>query len=401
MREKILFLTTLMPYPIDNGGKIKTYNTLKALNEEYDIDLMCYYEDETELVFKDELKKVLVNITLFKQKITTSINKKHMLYLAFKNILTVNPVTVAKFKNNEFEKEIIKKLERSQYRYIYIDHMQIAINLNKDTLTKYKIILDQHNCEYLIMKRKCLSESNIIKKIFFLIEYIKVKKFESTLLKLATKVIILSEADKKSMNSIGDINCKCDIIPIPIDNNYCKEIVEKEGDEINLLFLGTMSWMPNYEGIIWFLDNVIPKLNKKNIKYKLYIVGKSPDKKILSYESEKVIITGYVEDINFYIGKCDVMIVPIFFGSGLRVKILEALAKGIPVISTHIGAEGIELLGEREIIYADNSEEFIEAIVKMKDINLRRKIAMNGMKIFEENYSLSALKFKILNVIKE
>lgn len=402
MKEHILFVTTLLPYPLDNGGKIKTYNTLKILAEEYYIDLVCFYEEESEKENIGILNKLCTTVTCYKGKIITSNNKTYMCKLALKSIFSKLPLTIMKFQNRDFTNFINYKLANKKYKYIHIDHLQVAINVNRNNNKQTQIILDEHNCEYLIMKRKYFEESNILKKIFFGYEYLKLKNYEKSIINRSNKIITLSDKDKATLNELCGKSLPIEVIPIPIEATFSKKNVNSELEKVKLLFLGTMSWMPNYEGIVWFLNNVVNKMRKNDIPFELYIVGKNPGNDIVKYHNNKdIIVTGYVEDVDEYIERCDFVVVPIFFGSGLRVKILEALAKSIPVISTDIGAEGLQVTNNKDILLANNEEEFIDAINKLKKASMREYISTNGKNLFDEKYSFEAIKIRLLNLLDE
>ncbi|MDZ5254361.1 glycosyltransferase family 4 protein [Clostridium sp. LIBA-8841] len=402
MKKNILFISTLLPYPLNNGGKIKTYNTLKILSESYDIDLICYYENENELKYIENLKEVAKNIDVFKSKITTNDNKKYMCKLALKSLFTSLPLTVLKFFSGNFSQLIHKKIEENKYEKLYIDHLQISINIKNFNLKNLDYILDEHNCEYLIMKRKAKEEKNIFKKIFFGLEYLKLKNYEKNIGDKVNKIIALSENDKKELDNIGIKMNKIKVIPIAFSTDYIKENLNEKKECLNILFLGTMSWMPNYEGVLWFLKNVIPILREEKMNFKFYIVGKGASDEINQYDNGKDIeILGFVEDLNQYFDLCDCMIVPIFFGSGLRVKIIEAFAKKMPVISTTIGAEGLNIENKKNILIADSSKEFLSSLKDINNPKIREKLARNGRIVFENEYSFEAIKNKILKFLKK
>lgn len=399
---RILFITNLLPYPLDNGGKIKTYNMLKMISKNNTVDLCCFYESDNELKFVNNIKKVCDDIYPFKKKITTSTNFKYMIGKAFRSLFSFKPMTVIKFEDDGLKEKIRELEEENNYDVIYIDHLQLATYLN-NSKTEFKI-LDEHNCESTIIKRTFNEEKNFAKKVFLWLEYKKLESFERKNLEKADRIVVLSKEDKDTLELLSP-SCKKDdkfeIIPIPVECNFVKNSnYIKDKEQVKIMFLGTLSWNPNKEAIIWFLKNVMPKLNER---YQLYIVGKDPSREILE-ESEKfknVTITGYVDDVNEYIELCDLMVVPIFIGSGLRVKILEALGKGIPVISTQIGAEGIDTCNGKNIIISNNEQDFIDGIESLKDDGLYKKIKMNGMKTYKEEYSFDAVCDRVSALFKK
>lgn len=397
---KVLFITNLVPYPLDNGGKIKTYNMLKMISVDNEIDLCCFHENNMNNNCINELKKICKNVYSFEKKITTSTNHKYMIKLAIKSIFSFYPLTVLKFEDSRMKKLINDLRKKNNYDVIYIDHLQLSIYL-KEGFRELKI-LDEHNCESMIMKRTFLEEKNILKKIFLGLEYKKLNRFESKQLNKVDKIIVLSKEDRDTLLKISDTKKnKYSIIPIPIECNfYKKSNFIEDKNKVRIMFLGTLSWNPNREAILWFLKNVMPELDNR---YELYIVGKDPSKDVLdlSNKFKNVKITGYVNDVNEYIELCDIMIVPIFIGSGLRVKILEALGKGIPVISTNIGAEGIAVNNNKEIIFANNKDEFIKGLIKLEDDNYYLSIKKNGRSLYEKEYSFDAISSKVRYILNK
>lgn len=399
---KILFITNLIPYPLDNGGKIKTYNILEILSEENEIDLFAFYENEKERESIDFLKRKFRNVVGVEKILTTKKNIFYMLTIAIKSIFSKYPFVILKYIDKKMRNLLEEYILDNNYDLIYIDHLQLGVYYDVLKKTNKKIYLDEHNCEYQILKRKFHDESSILKKIFFGLEYKKLKKFEETIINKVDKVIVLSDEDKKLLMSNKNED-KFINIPIPIKTNYKKIIGSRIQDEINLIFLGTLTWYPNAQGIEWFVDNVIPILERDEIKYKLHIVGKDPSISLIEKckENDNVIITGYVDSIDEYIDKCDIMIVPIFIGSGMRVKILEGLGKRIPIISTSIGAEGIEIKNNKNILLANDENEFVESIINLKNKELYETLQVNGYETFNNLYSIEAISKKYKNDVLE
>lgn len=400
---KILFITNLLPYPLDNGGKIKTYNTLNILSNGNDIDLFSFYESDKEENSISFIKERFNSLNVIRKTLTTSKDLKKMSIIAFKSLFSKLPFVILKYRDKNMISILKKSIKNKKYDLIYIDHLQLAVYMDVFINADCPIYLDQHNCESQILKRRIYESKSYLSKLFSKIEYEKLKKFEQYIIQKVDKVIALSEEDKNFMikeNTI-DIN-KFNIVPIPINIDYKKPILDNIDRKLNIIFLGTLSWFPNAQGIEWFVKRVIPKMENKKIDYNLFIVGKDPSSSLkdLCSKYKNITITGYVENINKYIEICDIMIVPIFIGSGMRVKILEGLGKRIPIISTRIGAEGILVKDNRDILFAENEEEFICKILKLKDIEVYKSIQKHGEDIFEKEYSINAISKKYLSLFE-
>lgn len=405
---KILFLTNLLPYPLDNGGKIKTYSTLKALtNAGHDIDLLCFREVNDEKN-TECLKNILgcKNIYEVNHKLTTSIYLKYMMFIAIMSIFSKYSFGIYKYNSMKMKKLIISLLQNNNYDCVYYDHLQMFLydNIVRSKKHSIKSVLDEHNCEYLIMERNYYNTSNLFKKAFLKLETFKLKKFEISALKSVNKVIFLSEEDKEEFSKLIDFNINTSIIPIGIETP--REMIEyeyKDLDCVSILFVGTLSWAPNNDGLIWFLRNVAPKINEKCCEFRITVVGKNPSRELLdiSERYKNMNITGYVESVIPFYREADFMIVPLFVGSGQRVKIIEGFSYGIPIISTTIGAEGLEYKEQENILIANNENEFLEKINMMKNGGLRKKLSKNAKTTFDKYYSINAVEQKIQNVISD
>ncbi len=392
---KILFLTNLLPYPLDNGGKIKTYTTIKNFFDlGHEVDLMCFKENkDSMLVDECEILKICKSVVQVYLPLTTVENKKYMINIAMKSIFSKKPFSIYKYKSKDFVQKLTDKSNNS-YDIIYFDHLPMCVYLDlvRNLWPDTRIILDEHNCESVITKRKEKETKKIGKKIFLKLETIKLEKFEAESIKHVTKTIVLSNADYASLKTLLNRDFIHEIIPIGVQDRGLKK--NNNNTELNILFIGTLTWEPNNLGLIWFLKEVIPIIEKERLSYHLYIVGKNPSndvRKICEKYKDRITITGYVESVDEYYDKCDLAIVPLFIGSGQRVKLIEAFSKGMPAISTEIGAEGLEYINNKNIVIANNKNDFARAIFLMEDEELRFNIGNNARRNYDEFYSSRAI----------
>lgn len=393
----ILFLTNLLPYPLDNGGKIKTYTTLNSLaNAGHKVDLVCFKESTASYASEEkELSHICNSVHQVYQKLTTAENKTYMMILAVKSMFSKFPLSTYKFISKEM-KEYLESKKNTNYELIYFDHLPLYVyhKICKEIWTNAKVILDEHNCEATIMKRNAETAHNPIKKAFVSYEASKVKRFESKALLSADKSIILSTEDYKTLRSATGKDFEYSIIPIGVmDRGRKKERDETDGI-LNVLFVGTLTWEPNNQGLIWFIEKVIPLMESNKMKYHFYIVGKNPSEEVVekTKSNENITVTGYVDSVDDYYDRCDCTVVPLFIGSGQRVKLIEAFSKGMPSISTSIGAEGLEYINGKTILIADDKNDFMSSISSLLDKQKRKSIGENARKIYEKCYSPEAIE---------
>lgn len=398
---KILFLTNLLPYPLDNGGKIKTYTTLKSLSEAgHDIDLLCFKESKKSMEEdKSEILKLCHTVKQVYLPLTTADHKKYMVGVAIKSVFSTLPFSIYKYQSEEMLQALSAK-KSVGYDVVYFDHLPMCIYLSnaQNFWPTAKMILDEHNCEATIANRKANEASNLAKKVFLKLESFKLEKYETKTIDSVDKTIVLSKEDYTSLEKMRHKSFNHCIIPIGVPDRGMKS--NEQHNRLNVLFIGTLTWEPNNSGLIWFLKEVMPLLVRRSFNFHLYIVGKNPSKEVCELSEqykENITVTGYVDSVDYYYDICDCTIVPLFVGSGQRVKLIEAFSKGMPAISTTIGAEGLEYQDKQSILIADNRFEFADYIVMLQKSEIRERLGNNSREFYDKYYS----PYTISNMIKK
>lgn len=397
----ILYLANLIPYPLDGGGKIFTHSTIQALSRNSNIDLICFYEHEDAEAGKKMLLKYCSTIEVIPIRVTTRENMPLMMVKAIQSFFSGLPLGILKYIIPEMKALIKIKMENQKYDCVFFNILSMFgyYDFIKNIDPQIKIVLYEQNCESLIYKRYSNQTNNIFKKVFLKIETEKLVKFEQEAVNKADQLIMLSDEDRKEVGVSVD---KCSIIPVGIiPVNYYKTYKTEEKGRLKMLFIGTLTWMPNNHGIIWFLENVMPLCNDIS-KYELFIVGKNPSDKIrkLSKNYKNVHLMGYVESLDAIYDECDILVVPLFIGSGQRVKIIEGLSRGYAIISTSIGVEGLKYENDKTILIADNACQFKKQIDRCFNRNLLKTIGDGGKKIFDTEYSTDIIAEKINTAIR-
>jgi len=385
---KILQISTKKPYPPIDGGRIVSYNTIKYLAMRGHSITLVSIVDKKEKI--PELKKICKWIPIQKNTFTSILG-------LLSNLFLKTPYTISKYYSKKVKDTIRKILSKENFDIVHIDHLHMAY-CGEFIQREFglPIVLREHNVETTIMKRFYKNQKNPIIKFYAYLQWKKLYKYETKICEIFDKCLMITEEDKKK---IEDMNSKVKtfIIPAGVDVSYFYPLKTEE-EPYSLIFVGSMKWLPNIDAVLWFCNEFWSKLKKVFPEVKLYVVGQKPSKEIteLGKKDKDIIITGFVKDIRPYVAKSSLYIVPLRIGGGMRLKILEAMAMGKPVISTSIGAEGIEAVDEKDIIIADDVERFVEKIIELlKDKNYRRKIAQNGEKLVKEKYRWESIVKKL------
>ena len=401
-KMNILFFANLIPYPLDNGGKIKTFSTIEALSREHTIDLVCFYEKENIIEAKKVLEKYCRKVILVPIKVTTRENMTYMMKKAIGCLFSKFPLIVYKYWSKEMRKTVAGLVAENHYDVTYFNYLQIYTY--KDVIRKIspnmKFVLDMQNCETRIFQRHAHETNNFLKQVYLLLESYKLSLFEKHAVQNTDRLIVLSDEDQTALEELCGNKLLCAVIPIAVKEPGYVKTIDDAKEDIDILFLGTLTWAPNNEGMIWFMQKVMPMLNDK-LRFHLYVVGKNPSSELKSLVEKysNITLTGYVDEVRPYYEKCDFLVVPLFVGSGQRVKIIEAFSYGMPVVSTSIGAEGLDCVDGENILIADSEMEFTEKIVQLCDKKLQRKLSENGRILYDEKYTVDAIAKRINDVV--
>jgi glycosyltransferase involved in cell wall biosynthesis len=249
-----------------------------------------------------------------------------------------------------------------------------------------KIVAIEEDVSFLLYWRKYLNEKCIHKKMMRKILFYRLKKKE---LEVLSKVDLVVVNNAKDEQLLVDENISSEIFRII---PYYQSFIEHDyvGDEKYIVMYGAMDRVENYSSVIWFIENVYGKIDKKN-NLKLVVIGARPDARLLKYNSEMINITGFVDDVSNYLEHSMCMVAPLLLGAGIKIKILEALSAGVPVLTNAIGAEGIGIKDKIHYFHCEQADEYLETIKEIcnGDRNIS-VISKNAKDFMRRNFDLSS-----------
>lgn len=277
---------------------------------------------------------------------------------AFSALVTSDSYNVSRFFSPDFNKRVTEILLKEKFDFVHVESLFMTPYLS--TIRKYsnaKIVLRSHNLEHLIWERLANSTGNKAKKIYLKHLASKLKKYEKRTFTEVDGIATISFEDTKRYKEFG---CKVPIktIPFGIDLEKYDYTPFSEKTFNRFFHIGAMNWEPNIEGINWLLDEIWPEASKLDLE--LHLAGRSMPQRLLDMNNGKLKVHGEVESAIQFMSQGGVMVVPLLSGSGMRVKIIEGMALGKPVITTSVGAEGIDYKDGENIIIADSDKDFIE-----------------------------------------
>lgn len=303
---------------------------------------------------------------------------------------------VKRFDSDEFRTKLISILKENTFDLIHVE--SVFLTPYVPTIRKYssaKIVLRAHNVEHQIWRRVAQSTRNIFKKMYLRHLSLTLRAYECEHINDYDAVACITDADARMFKSLG---CRKPIIDLPF--GIIPDVVDNISDEENSLFhLGSMDWMPNVEGIEWFIEKVWPKVHKELPQVHFYLAGRKMPGHLMNMDVEGVTVVGEVPDAMYFIGSKKINVVPLLSGSGIRVKIIEAMSVGKVVITTSVGAEGIGYTDGENILIANTPEEFVFQIRRcVEDSEFCQTIGNNAARLIADKYNPDTLTERLVEL---
>jgi len=358
---KVLQIANKAPVPPDDGSSIAVYNMTQGLLQNgAEVHLMAI---NTKKHFKPES---FVPAEFKKQANYISVphDTNPDFFGAIANLFTSQSYFVSRFYFKEFETELIKKLQEVKFDIVQLEGLFMAVYI--DVIKKYskaKVVLRAHNVEYLIWERHLKNEKFILKNKYLQLQTQRLKKFEMAALQKVDAVVSITNVDKAVFQGLCNkpvFNC---ISGVDISQYISKSMIGFK--EKTVFYFGSMDWLPNQQAVDWFLKNCWMKISEAVPDATFVIAGKNMPDRFLKINERNVMVVPKVADSKDFYCQHDIMIVPLLSGSGLRIKIIEGMAYGKPIVSTSIGAEGIDITNGTNILIANYPSDFISAVIDL------------------------------------
>jgi len=393
---KILQICNKPPFPSVDGGTMAMQNLTEALNlQNHSVKIIAL---NTQKHFS-RLEKVPLEIRKKYALEYFFINTKITFLNTFFNLFTSKPFHASRFYNKEIAKNISSIVAKEIYDVVILDSVFCGVYLETiKKIFKGKIILRAHNIEFNLWQRIKNEEQNKLKKIYLNIQLKRLETFEKKIINKVDAIITITTEDKNYLNDKYK-NKNVFILPYAVKKVFAPNIPINRS--INFYHLGSMDWLPNLDGLQWFLNNVWNKFFIDNNLMFFRMAGRNMPNFLINKSEKNLFIEGAISDADNFVKSCDIMICPLFSGGGMRIKIIEALAYGKPVIATKIAAEGIPYQNyiPSPIIIAENENDFFTSINKFADSKFYESTSKMAIKLIEENFLLEPLSKKLSDFI--
>lgn len=383
---RILMVMCRPLFPADTGGKIRSSNLFRHLKIGHHLHVLTLrYPSETDADL-ERMYECCHELETFPWQETDKFTPQFFAELARNAVLSPRPYIVEKYHCPALERRAGELLSAGGYDVLVCDFLQASANV-VDLPFRPKVLF-QHNVEAVIRQRQYREESNWAKKAILYNEWRKLHRYEKQAGGRFDHNIMVSDADCETMaRDYGLHNTSS--IPTGVDVDFFRsETPDPDGHD--LVFTGSMDWLPNEDGIQWFCREVLPLVRRELPDVKLWVVGRNPTPAVtrLGEGDPGVEVTGTVDDIRPYIDRGAVYVVPLRIGGGTRIKIFEAMAMDRAVVSTRIGAEGLPVTDGADIALADEPDAFAREVVRLLgDRAARRALGAAAGKLVRDNFT--------------
>lgn len=368
---KILFLTSRFPFPLEKGDKLRAYHQIKELSKFHEVHLVSVVDELVPTEYLDILSEITKSINIL------SITPFERWFSILQNSVKGLPYQVAWFYSKPILAEILRICKTIEPDHVYCQLCRMAEYARQIDIPKTLDYMDSFGIS--MMKRSKIS--GFLTSWIYRMEGKRMIKYEEKIAHYFDNLIIISNQDKNNLHFSNASNIQ--VIGNGV-GEYFTEYREDHPVTHQLVYVGNMSYLPNIETANYIVNNILPLCPEH---YTVLLAGDNPDRRVKELASDNVILTGWVDDIRpcYLSGK--LFIVPMWSGTGQQNKILEALALGVPCITTTMVNNAIGAIPNHEIIIAETKEEFVLAIqLLMSDEDLYLKIKENGRRFVKEKF---------------
>ena len=392
---RILWVKANKILPVHSGGDLRSFNILRQLAKHHDVTFLSYYDGPSDTQYDTKLQRELAGaVCVSTGKGQGSAITRTLDYLL--QLPKAAPYAVSRFASAKVKQALKNCLSQKRHDVTICDFLDAAINFPERT--SVPAVLFQHNVESEIWRRHASNGSSGMKKLVYRMESSKMLRYEQQALARFDHVIAVSDHDKKLM-SAWTAPERISVVPTGVDTElFCPDPTVEEKPLV--VFVGAMDWEPNVDAVKYFSAEIWPFILADVPQARFRVVGRNPDRRVKALKSSSVEVTGRVPSVVDHLREAAVVVVPLRVGGGTRIKIYEAMASGKAVVSTTVGAEGLDVHHGEDIVLSDEPREFASSVVRlMKEHEFRKRVGAAATAL-ARNYGWPIIAAKFAQILE-
>lgn len=366
---KILWVKANKLLPVHSGGDIRSYHIARSLTARHQLVFFSYYDGVPDPSYERELGKQLPGAVCLCTERPESRSARLLDYL--RRLPSGAPYAVSRFQSSRVQATLQSWFDEKRFDVVVCDFLDAAVNF--PAMLGLPSVLFQHNVESEIWRRHAQTETNPAKRLMYSMEFKRILAYEEGAVRRFHHVIAVSDHDRRLICRWVDPE-RVTVVPTGVDlQRYVPDDSGREPEPL-VMFVGAMDWEPNIDAVEYFCKEIWPQVLAQIPAARFRIVGRNPDRRVQSLASSSVEVTGRVPSVIDHLREAAVVVVPLRIGGGTRLKIYEAMAAGKAVVSTSVGAEGLDVHHDHDIVLADTPRSFTDSIVTLLlDSSLRKR----------------------------
>jgi sugar transferase (PEP-CTERM/EpsH1 system associated) len=388
---KVLFLNSGLLLPLDKGGKLRTWHLLRHLATRHSITYVCFADPDEPKQHREGMVEVCNSLVTVARR---DAGKGSLRFYAdaARHLIDPLPYAVGKYRSDEYAGRVQYLLRQGSFEVVIADFLPPVVNL--PTSIPVPAVLFTHNVEAEIWRRHAENAASPVSRLLLQQQWRRMLRFERQALTRFDLVLAVSDTDRDTFARLypGALRRPVHVVQTGVDTTYFTPIPGRER-RAHLVFTGSMDWLPNEDGMTYFVREILPLVRRAEPDATLSIVGRAPTPAVQRLAHEPgVEVTGRVDDVRPHIAAAAVYIVPLRIGGGTRLKIFEAMSMGKAVVSTTVGAEGLPVAPERDIVIEDEPARFADAVVRLiRNEDERRRVERAARNLVVQRYDWAAV----------
>jgi sugar transferase (PEP-CTERM/EpsH1 system associated) len=398
---KLLWLNAGLLLPLDKGGRLRTWHLMRHLAARHAITYLSFEDASETREHRDGMRAVCARLETVPR---TDVQKGTWRFYAgaARYVIDAAPYAVAKYRSAAYRARLEALLRRERFDAVVCDFLVPFVNMPERL--PCPAVVFTHNVESEIWRRHAETAANPFARRLLAQQWRRMLRFEAHALGRFDLVLAVSDADRVTFERLygPHLNGPIHVVQTGVDTSYFSP-VEAAAARAHLVFTGSMDWLPNEDGMVYFCREILPRIRAVEPGVTLGIVGRAPTPAVrrLAEEHAGVTVTGRVDDVRPYVARGAVYVVPLRIGGGTRLKIFEAMAMGKAVVSTTVGAEGLPVTDGRDVVLADDPARFADEAVRLvRDVRARRELELAARRLVVERYDWSAVALDLEDALR-
>jgi glycosyltransferase involved in cell wall biosynthesis len=394
---RILFITERFPYPLDNGGNVRTFNILRGLAQQHDITLLATHTSGVSDTHLSAVAQLGCEIRLVR---IASNSLTHEAVILARSLISRQPFVLLRHSAAAVHTQLCALLQSQLpvFDAVHFNHLDAALYSSSIPHHAFRV-LDEHNVVTNQVRTTLPAETRWVHRAILRYELRKLASFEAQTCNAMDLCLVCSEADEAALLRLG-VKTRIVVVPNGADLEYFGPSASSAVNSHEVVFVGALDYDPCEKGVWYFCTEILPILRQQMSDIRFVVVGRNPSARLrmLARADNDIVLTGCVDDVRPHVHRAGVFVVPLLSGSGTRLKILEALAMGVPVVSTTIGAEGIAGTNGVHFRIADTAADFARTVLQvLRNPQDAESLREAGRLLVKERYSWQTVCRRLLS----